>query len=216
MASPSPGHVLIRREETVPFGLQIKPSHICFGLAAIIIAALYYRRRFKSNAVKAARIVTGNRDPAWEEENLRIGTVETFKEVQAAWSKGDLEGLSRYVEKKLCKEWELRKAELRMAGERHEVSCITVDEVEIINAKDYLDNAKDEFIARICFNAVDATHGDRGVVRREDGRFIEFWKMGRYQDRWKVREISRDGVLARMSLALEPTVHEKRSDDAEI
>lgn len=205
---------IIHTEKTVPFGLHIKPSHICFALAAILIAALYHRRRFKPNMVKAVRIVPGNRDAAWEEANLKLGTVETFKEVQAAWSNGDLAALSRYVEKNLCREWELHKVEMRMAELRvadkgREISGVTVHEVEIINAKDYLDNAKDEFVARISFNAVDATYRDKEAIRIEDGHFIEFWKMGRFQDRWKVREISRDGVLAKLSMALGPSIHER-------
>ncbi|MDQ3001919.1 MAG: TIM44-like domain-containing protein [Fibrobacterota bacterium] len=200
---------IIHTENIVPFGLHIKPSHICFALAAIIITALYYRRRFKPKLVIGHGIVTGKRDAAWEEANLKLGTVETFKEVQAAWSKGDLAALSLYVEKKLCREWELRKAEMQMTDARLEISGVTVHEVEIINAKDYLDNVKDEFIARISFNAVDATNRDKEPIRIEEGQVIEFWKMGRFQDRWKVREISRDGILARISLALEPSIQEK-------
>jgi hypothetical protein len=57
--------------------------------------------------------------------------------------------------------------------------------------------------------ATESFHRNQDAVRVENGLFVEYWKMGRSGNRWKVREITRDGVLARMSLALEPTIKER-------
>jgi predicted lipid-binding transport protein (Tim44 family) len=199
---------LIHWEKTVPSGFELRPSHVCFAGAAVLLVAFYVRLKLRANAAAAARILAASRDAAWNERDLKLGMQDTFKEVQAAWAQGNLAKLSLLLERPLYQEWELRRAEERLAGTRQVVSDAILQEVEIVNAKDLLDNSKDEFIARLTFHATEAQHRDGQVLKSGNGFITEYWKMGRMKDRWKVREIQRDGVLVRMSLALEPSYRE--------
>lgn len=206
---------LIHWEGTVPSGFELRPSYICFAGAAVLLASFYVRLKLRANAAAAARILAAGRDAAWNERDLKLGMEETFKEVQTAWAKGDLVKLSALLERPLYREWEMRRAEERLAGTRQAVSGAILHEVEIVNAKDLLDDSKDEFIARLVFSATETFYRDGSEVKNGSGVITEFWKMGRMKDRWKVREIQRDGVLARMSLALEPSYREMGKGDAD-
>jgi predicted lipid-binding transport protein (Tim44 family) len=199
---------LIHWEKTVPSGFELRPSHVCFAGAAVLLVAFYFRLKFRANAAAAARILAASRDAAWNERDLKLGMQETFKEVQTAWAEGNPAKLSLLLERPLYQEWEMRKAEERLAGTRQVVSDAVLQEVEIVNAKDLLDNSKDEFIARLTFHATEAQYRGDVAVKSGSGLITEYWKMGRMKDRWKVREIQRDGVLVRMSLALEPSWRE--------
>jgi predicted lipid-binding transport protein (Tim44 family) len=204
----NPNNKIVNFGPTVQSGIHLRAEHIAAALAVAGLAGLYYWWRFRRNAGNAARILSQNPDPIWNEESLKAGAAETFRKVKAAWSGGQSGRLNDLLEGPLFREWEMRKAEARMAGERESVSGITVQDVEILNAKDFLDDGKDEFIAAISFNATEALHRNGAQVRIENGVFVEFWKLGRHGKGWRVREISRDGVLARMSLALEPSFRE--------
>jgi predicted lipid-binding transport protein (Tim44 family) len=199
---------LIHWEKTVPSGFELRPSYICFAGAAVLLLAFYIRIRLRANAAAAARIVAASRDAVWNERDLKLGMHETFKDVQTASAQGNLARLGNLLERPLYQEWELRRAEERMSGVRQVISDITLQEVEIVNARDLLDNSKDEFIARLTFSATESQYRDGLAVQSGNGVFTEYWKMGRAKDRWKVREIQRDGVLVRMSLAWESSYGE--------
>jgi predicted lipid-binding transport protein (Tim44 family) len=205
---------LFHWENTFPAGFELRPSYICFAGAAVLLAAFYVRLKLRANAAAAARILAASRDAAWNERDLKLGMEETFKEVQAAWAQGNLATLNALLERPLYQEWEVRRAEERLEGTRRVVSDAILQEVEIVNAKDLLDDSKDEFIARLTFAATEAQYRDDRAVKHENGVITEYWKMGRMKDRWKVREIQRDGVLVRMSLALEPSYRESENGRA--
>ena len=205
-------HKMVHWESTVPSGIHLGVGHVASVLAFIAVAVLFYWFRIKRNAAKAAGILATSADPAWNEERLIREMTESFTKIKAAWTQGNLTRLSGLLEPRLYREWEMRRAELRLDGSRHMVSDVTVHQVEIVNAKDYLDNAKDELTARISFNATEAIFRNQEAVSADNGLFVEYWKMGRSGKGWKVREITRDGILARMSLALEPTVREQDKD----
>ncbi|GEM_PF-5859088 len=214
MASGSFGP-LFHWGKTVPSGIHITPSEICFAAAALILFVFYIRMKMRFNEAEAARILARSHEAAWNERDLKLGVIETFKDVQDAWGKGDFPRLHALLERKLYQEWQLRKAEADMAdGTRETVSDVTVNEVEIVNAKDFFDNSKDEFTARISFNATEAVIRSGTETRIENGVFVEYWKMARLRDQWKVREIMRDGLLVRMSLALDPSFLESGKDGA--
>jgi predicted lipid-binding transport protein (Tim44 family) len=210
------GHQLVHWGETAPSGIHLRPGQVASVLGLAALAALFYRFRIKRNAAKAAGILAANADPAWNEEKLILEISDAFAMIQAAWMQGNLTGLRGMLEPRLYQEWEVRRAELRLDGSRHEVSDVTVHRVEIVNAKDYLDNAMDELTAKISFNATESFHRNKDAVRVENGLFAEYWKMGRSGKHWKVREITRDGILARMSLALEPTIKEQGKDGSNV
>ncbi|HKP94858.1 MAG TPA: TIM44-like domain-containing protein [Fibrobacteria bacterium] len=200
MAFGSHARELFHWEKTVP----LTPSNVLYGLAGLVIVATYLRMRMLRNAAKARETVSKSRDKAWNREKLRQGTADMFREIQAAWNQGNAAKLERRLERKLFEEWSERLASLKLKGERRSMAHITVHKVEILNAKDYLDNTRDEFTARISFDGLETVGEAEGEDRAEEGRLVEYWKMGRSGEAWKVREVMRDGVLARISLALEP------------
>ena len=197
---------LIHWGKTVPSGLALTPAEICYAIAIVIIFAVYMRMRMLRNAAKAVRIVARNKDKIWSEERLKFGTADLFRDIRAAWSKGNLAAVQKHLEPLLYAEWSARLAGPYPRGGVHEASLLSIYDVEIMNAKDYLDNSKDEFTARISFSGPGRATGRTGSGITGERLFVEYWKMGRHKDAWRVREVMRDGVPAGISLALDPSV----------
>lgn len=192
----------------VPGGSHIRPSHICFAIAGVLIVILYLRRKRLGYANRSSKKVSGGKDLDWKIEDLRLGTMGVFLEIQSAWAEGDMVKLNRYLEKALFQEWETRRAGLKPENLIQTVTDVTIQESEIIDAKGFLDYTKDEFTAKLLFIATDKANPDGSPGRTGTRRFIEVWKMGRFQERFRVREISRDGAPVKLSLALESALHE--------
>ncbi|MEO6098452.1 MAG: TIM44-like domain-containing protein [Fibrobacteria bacterium] len=199
---------LIHWGKTIPGAFELRPSYICFAGAAVLLATFFIRLKLRVKAAEAARILAAGRDAVWNERDLKLGMEETFKEVQAAWAQGNLATLSTLLERPLHQEWEIRRAEERLVGSRQVVSGATLSEVEIVNANALLENSRDEFIARLTFNATEGQRHDGLAVKSAHRVITEYWKMGRMKNRWKIREIQRDGILVRMSMAWEPSCRE--------
>jgi predicted lipid-binding transport protein (Tim44 family) len=199
-----------------PFSITLTPSHLLYGLAALLLIATYLRTRRLLKADKPARTAPAERDKGKNEERLKLRTLELFREIQQAWAEGNTMMLERRLEGRLLSGWSARRAEPPPAEARLSAAEVGVVGVSILNAKEHRDDSRDEFTARIEFAVVEAAEekgagGKNGSRGRRRGAFTEYWTFARRDGEWRVRAVMRDGVMAPISLALEPALQE---DDA--
>lgn len=165
-------------------------SHICFAIAGIIIAALYYRRMLQKHRNQASNVATGIPDLRRREMYLKQDVIFIFKEIQSAWLDGDLEKLSSYLERDLYTLWLAARAQVSAEKWAEATLQAQLEAAEIFGGKDFLENTKDEFLVKFYFKMGASSSGN------------EIWKMGRFQNRWKVRSITGDPQTNSLSVAL--------------
>jgi hypothetical protein len=189
--------------EDSPIRIDLTPSHLLYGLAALLLIGTYLRTRRLLKPDKPSRSAPSGRGEGKHEELLKLRTVELFREIQKAWGERNAPMLERRLERRLLAEWNARRAEPHAGPRSHPTAEAGIVGVTILNAKEHRDDSRDEFTARIEFAVMEA--------EERKGAFTEYWTFARRDGEWRARTVMRDGAMAPISLALEPTLQE---DDA--
>jgi predicted lipid-binding transport protein (Tim44 family) len=149
------------------------------------------RRRVaqRSRRVEAAAAEAAEDDEAFAADAVKANATALFKQVQAAWDRGDRAALARMLGPDLLKEWQRRLDDLDRRGWRNRVQIIgepTVEYVGLNHKGDATDTVTVRIEAKLRDYVEDriGNHIKRAGHLSETVRLREFWTLGRRNGRW--------------------------------
>ena len=130
-------------------------------------------------------------DKLWNQPAMEARARQVFTTVKLAEEAGDAASVRADLFPDAAEHFAQQLANRKEQG-GIEYRNLCVRKVELILVRNFADNAKDEFTARISAHA-------QQIVRRADGTevardeyvtpFVEFWCFGRLDNRWKLKEV---------------------------
>jgi predicted lipid-binding transport protein (Tim44 family) len=155
------------------------------------------RRRVaqRQRRVQAAAAEAAEDDAEFAADAVKVNATALFKQVQAAWDRGDRAALQRLVGPKLLSEWDRRMDDLDRRGWRNRVQIIGEPQVEYVGLNHKGDQATDTVTVRIEAKLRDyvedrlGNHVKRAGRLGETVRLREFWTLGRRNNRWMLVSI---------------------------
>lgn len=188
--------------DAIPLGLPLTPSNILYGLAILIIVATYLRMRrlrlYGKGRPGGASGATGFRNV----KILRADAEELIRDVRSAWTDGNLSRLERRLDRNLFNLWSASLAASRGSAQApsgraqpSSAASARVILIEILTAEAVAGVSDGKFVARVTF-AMQKAPETSGLATGMPERFSEEWKLIRFPDGWKLREVRRDGVPA--------------------
>jgi predicted lipid-binding transport protein (Tim44 family) len=149
------------------------------------------RRRVaqRSRRVEAAAAEAAEDDEAFAADAVKANATALFKQIQAAWDRGDRAALARMLGPDLLTEWERRLDDLDRRGWRNRVQIIgepTVEYVGLNHKGDATDTVTVRIEAKLRDYVEDriGNHIKRAGHLSETVRLREFWTLGRRNGRW--------------------------------
>ena len=149
------------------------------------------RRRVaqRSRRVEAAAAEAAEDDEAFAADAVKANATALFKQVQAAWDRGDRAALARMLGPDLLTEWQRRLDDLDRRGWRNRVQIIgepTVEYVGLNHKGDATDTVTVRIEAKLRDYVEDriGNHIKRAGHLSETVRLREFWTLGRRNGRW--------------------------------
>ena len=131
-------------------------------------------------------------DKLWDQQAMQERARQVFTGVKLAEESGDAAAVRADLFPDVAAHLTQQLAEQKQRGLTPEYRNLCVRKVELILVRNYTDNTKDEFTARISAHA-------QQFVRRTDGTevarddyvvpFVEFWTFGRLDSQWKLKEV---------------------------
>jgi predicted lipid-binding transport protein (Tim44 family) len=156
------------------------------------------RRRVaeRQRRVQAAAAEAAEDDPAFAADAVKANATALFKQIQAAWDRGDRAALARLVGPDLLTEWERRLGDLDRRGWRNRVQIIgepTVEYVGLNHKGDATDTVTVRIAAKLRDYVVDraGNHVKRAGHLSETVNLREFWTLGRRNGHWLLVSIER-------------------------
>ena len=154
------------------------------------------RRRVaeRQRRVSAAAAEAAEDDAAFAADAVKVNAAALFKQVQAAWDRGDRARLEQLVGPKLAGEWDRRLDDLDRRGWRNRVQIIgepQVDYVGLNHTGDKTDTVTVRIEAKLRDYVEDrmGNHVKRAGHLSETVHLREFWTIGRKNNRWVVVSI---------------------------
>ena len=143
------------------------------------------------------------KDPFWDESHLENIVRTTFYDIEKAWCSQDLEALKRQLDPALFAEWTAQINILKEKGERNVMDALKLNQVRIVEVKNFRDHNKDAFTVCLDAEATDYTVGRSGNVvdsntgsRRKQANnekshesFREFWTYERQGNDWRLQRV---------------------------
>ncbi|MCK4613629.1 MAG: TIM44-like domain-containing protein [Thermoplasmata archaeon] len=164
-----------------------------------------YKLKRKLDQVDKALQIIGKNDPIWRKNYLLIIARHAFRKIQRAWSEKDRGALRALLTKDLCIKWEALLDKMDEVGQRNIVDRITIEEVLMIDVKDFTNDDLDRFTARIKASAVRYTVDTKNEWEEpkwdddadpnpgmESKEFIEFWTFQRHGDSWRLTNVEKE------------------------
>jgi predicted lipid-binding transport protein (Tim44 family) len=149
----------------------------------------------RERRVELAAAVAAEEDPAFAPDAVRANATALFKQIQAAWSRGDRAALARMVGPDLLAEWERRLDDLARRGWDNRVEVLGEPTVEYVGLNHRGDN-EDSVTVRIEAKLRDyvtdryGNHMHRAGRLSEIVRLREFWTLQRGPNgRWILTSI---------------------------
>ena len=155
------------------------------------------RRRVgqRQSRVQAAAAEAAEDDAAFAPDAVKANATALFKQVQAAWDRGDRQALARLVGPKLAGEWDRRLDDLDRRGWRNRVQIIGEPRVEYVGLNHKGDKS-DTVTVRIEAKLRDYVEDRAGHHIKRAGHLSEtvhlreFWTLGRSNNgRWMLISI---------------------------
>ncbi|HUA04807.1 MAG TPA: TIM44-like domain-containing protein [Solirubrobacteraceae bacterium] len=154
------------------------------------------RRRVaeRQRRVSAAAAEAAEDDAAFAADAVKVNATALFKQVQAAWDRGDRQALAKLVGPKLLNEWDRRLDDLDRKGWRNRVQIIGEPQVEYVGIN-HKGEKSDTVTVRIEAKLRDyvedrmGNHIKRAGHLSETVHLREFWTLGRMNNRWMVVSI---------------------------
>ena len=171
---------------------------LLFGFGMFKAARLRRRR-----SERAARVQLAAAEAAADDEHFAPGAVTgesaaLHRELVAAWTARDREGLARHLGPDLLTEWVRRLDDFDRKG-WHNVCAITKpSEVEYLGLTNREDDAEDRVVVRLTAHLRDVVVGRDGkVIKRneeddEHTTLAEYWTLSRHDGRWILHSIEQD------------------------
>jgi predicted lipid-binding transport protein (Tim44 family) len=154
------------------------------------------RRRVaeRQRRVSAAAAEAAEDDAAFAADAVKVNATALFKQVQAAWDRGDRARLDQLVGPKLAGEWDRRLDDLDRRGWRNRVQIIGEPQVEYVGLNhkgDKTDTVTVRIEAKLRDYVEDrmGNHIKRAGHLSETVHLREFWTLGRNNGRWMVVSI---------------------------
>jgi len=165
----------------------------------------YFKLKRKVHQVDHALRILEKNDPIWRKEHL-ITFIEFFmKEVMGAWSAKDRGKLGTLLSGNLYEIREKMLEKLDEVGQFNVIDDIQLDEIILVDVKDFTDDELDRFTARIRYDAVNFTknYRDKWEAPRwgkdvdpnpdmESKEYIEFWTFLRHGKSWKLAKLEKE------------------------
>ncbi|MGA2928292.1 MAG: Tim44-like domain-containing protein [Solirubrobacteraceae bacterium] len=160
------------------------------------------RRRTSERTRRVARAAAeaADDDPAFAPDVVRVQAAALFKDIQAAWDRGDRTRLRRLVAPDLLAEWERRLDDFERRGWRNRVSPIGEPKVEYVGLAHRGAVDQDRVTVRIEARLRDYVEDASGRHVKRLGRFSEvvrvreFWTLRRdAAGRWILSSIEQGG-----------------------
>jgi predicted lipid-binding transport protein (Tim44 family) len=149
----------------------------------------------RTRQVELAAAVAADEDEAFAPEAVKANAAALFKQVQAAWDRGDRAALARLVAPDLLAEWERRLDDLSRRGWRNHVQILgepTVAYVGLAHRGDRSDSVTVRIEAKVHDYVTDAfgNHLKRAGRLTETVNLREFWTLKRGRNgRWILASI---------------------------
>jgi len=131
-------------------------------------------------------------DRLWDQEKMRLRARQVFADVFLAQEAGNpdavkTEELFPDVATSLQDQIRERSAH----GMRVEYRNLCIRKLELVLVRNYADNARDEFTARIRAHAQKIVRRGEAVVTEDEyvSPFEEYWTFGRLNEQWKLKEV---------------------------
>jgi predicted lipid-binding transport protein (Tim44 family) len=149
------------------------------------------RRRVaeRQRRVSAAAAEAAEDDEAFAADAVKVNAAALFKQVQAAWDRGDRQALAKLVGPKLSSEWDRRLDDLDRRGWRNRVQILGEPQVEYVGLN-HKGDKNDTVTVRIEAKLRDyvedraGNHVKRAGHLSETVHLREFWTLGRKNNRW--------------------------------
>jgi predicted lipid-binding transport protein (Tim44 family) len=155
------------------------------------------RRRVaqRTRRVQAAAAEAAEDNPAFAADAVKANATALFKQVEAAWDRGDRARLAQLVGPDLLTEWERRLTDLDRRGWRNRVQIIGEPTVEYVGLNHRGDAKTDTVTVRIETKLRDyvedraGNHIKRAGHLSETVRLREFWTLAQRNGRWMLVSI---------------------------
>ena len=185
------------------------PLWVLFFPAIVILSLLiwYLRRLNKIRSTKQLLKEIAKGDSAWDEESIAAYVKDHFARTQEAWCAQKLDSLRDLLHPELFIEWQSKIRDQASKGTRDVMAHLFIQKVEVIDVKNFQNNASDQFTAYIKAFANDITYDiHANIVSKRDPGIFEFWTYMRLQDRWVLRYID---PADKDSKFLKPNINEE-------
>ena len=131
-------------------------------------------------------------DKLWNRKTMLLTARRTFLSVMAAWETGDPVSIpSAELFPDMADDLKKTIAKNRETGTKYEYRNLCIRKVELLLVRNFNDNSKDEFIARIRAHAQKILRKQDSVIHQDEyvTPFEQFLTFGRLDNQWKLKEI---------------------------
>jgi hypothetical protein len=186
---------------SIPIWVLIFPAIIL-----LYLLIWYLRWSNKKRSTRQMLKEIAQKDPVWNEERIAVYVKDHFTRTQEAWCAQKLDILRDLLHPEIFREWQAKIEDQILRGTKNVMESLSIQQVQVVDVKNFRDNVHDQFTAYIKACASDATYDIRGnIISKRDPGIFEFWTYTRLQDRWVLRRIDsgdKDGKF------LKPNINE--------
>jgi hypothetical protein len=164
-------------------------GYLILSLPLFFLAKIFWmnqRIRMRKRMVSRALQTMAQTDPRWSEENLLEIAEKMFVALQNAWGSQDVKTMRGLLHPQLCPSWEAQIEEQKKRRENNRMVGLSIDDMRIVDVKNYSDDEKDAF--SVCFDASadDQILLNGHVVKSKYSKFREFWTFHWHEGRWQL------------------------------
>lgn len=164
---------------------------IFFGAIGFAIFSYFLKaKKRKESLEKAEEVVkeAGAKDKMWDEDAMKERVQEVFYDFQKHWSEFNVDAMAGYLTEDYRKRMVLEMNVLKNEKRQNLVEAPTVSSIEIINARDAVDNRLDKFTAEIKAGARDKLMDTetKSVLYEDNKPWTEYWTFEKEGNKWKL------------------------------
>lgn len=184
------------------------PFFIILGILAVGVLYIAYsvfvnsKISVKEQEVEEMLQEIAQKDTNWNESELKELAEEAFYKVRAAVLEKNMNELKKMLHPSLYTKW-IEQVQALEIGPEQRSESLSVEQVEIVDLKNYKDNEKDAFTASIEFDGPEYTVHRTGKLKMifkgensQDEEVVlltEYWTFEREGDIWALVNVDRQG-----------------------
>lgn len=183
------------------------PFFIILGLLAAGVLYMAYsifvnsKISEKENKVEAMLEEISQEDSTWNEGELKQFVEETFYKVRSAVLEKNYNGLKELLHPSFYSTWEEQVQNLEVEPDQR-TEMLSVDQVEVVDVKNYKNDENDSFTASVEFDGPEYTVHRTGMLKmlskgqqssneEEAQLLVEYWTFEREGDNWALIGVNR-------------------------